>query len=248
MDNKIYLKSRTNKRRSLVRQEQHPLLIHRLSVAGKNKTKMPRRGQRNQRRSSNHRRRTDSNGFDENEIEEILKAIFQQQQGHNGTQSNPCNAVKNYLQSILAALFPSRGDRDQYFQQSNASSSSSSPPSSNSNSNSGSSSSSSNDQHNINTSEENIDPFQVLELDRATADAPAVVKAWKLLARKYHPDKNRDNIEASEIKMKEINAAKNACLGILDGSTDESGAPKRGHSWEEPSDDDDEDESSANDA
>ena len=200
-----------------------------------------RRGQRKQRRSSNHGgRRTDSNGFDEKEIEEILKAIFQQQHGQmNGTQSNPCNAVKEYVQSILAALFPSRGDRDQYFQQSNASSSSSSPPSS--------SNSNSSPPDNINTSEENIDPFQVLELDRATADAPAVVKAWKLLARKYHPDKNRDNIEASETKMKEINAAKNACLGILDGSTDESGAPKKGHSWEEPSDDD-EDESSANDA
>ncbi|UMB60545.1 J domain-containing protein [Lutibacter sp. A80] len=50
-----------------------------------------------------------------------------------------------------------------------------------------------------------IDYYKILEIDR-TASEKDIKKAYRRLARKYHPDLNPDNKEA-EIKFKEINEA-----------------------------------------
>ncbi len=52
------------------------------------------------------------------------------------------------------------------------------------------------------------DPWKALGVERG-ADKETVNKAYKTLARKYHPDLNPGNKEA-EAKMKEINAAYDA--------------------------------------
>ena len=49
------------------------------------------------------------------------------------------------------------------------------------------------------------DPYTVLGVDR-NASAEEIKKAYRTLAKKYHPDANPNNPEAAE-KMKEINAA-----------------------------------------
>lgn len=49
------------------------------------------------------------------------------------------------------------------------------------------------------------DPYTVLGVDR-NASEEEIKKAYRALAKKYHPDANPNNPEAAE-KMKEINAA-----------------------------------------
>ena len=51
----------------------------------------------------------------------------------------------------------------------------------------------------------NKDPYVVLGVDR-NASQEEIKKAYRTLAKKYHPDANPNNPEAAE-KMKEINAA-----------------------------------------
>ena len=49
------------------------------------------------------------------------------------------------------------------------------------------------------------DPYQVLGLERGASDEE-VKKAYRRLAKKYHPDANPGDAEAAR-KMQEINAA-----------------------------------------
>ena len=184
----------------------------------------------------------EEDGWDEQPSEEDLHNFFQNMFQHmNHSRARPnnsaiCEQINRMVRLFVANLFPTKGSFNSTFEQNNASQNHNTP------------------QHNAHTHaasppppEQNKDPFAVLELDRQTViankDSAAVTKAWKLQARKWHPDKNRDNIEVSENKMKEINAAKNACLGILDGSLDDDCKPKPKNKWEVPSDEDSSDDS-----
>jgi len=51
-----------------------------------------------------------------------------------------------------------------------------------------------------------IDYFEVLEVDRSSDEA-AIKKSYRRLVLKYHPDKNPDDREAAEKKIREINNA-----------------------------------------
>ena len=51
-----------------------------------------------------------------------------------------------------------------------------------------------------------VNYYEILEIDK-DADSESIKKAYKKLAKKFHPDLNPDNIELSEEKFKEINEA-----------------------------------------
>ena len=53
---------------------------------------------------------------------------------------------------------------------------------------------------------EKRDYYEVLGVDK-NASAADIKKAYKKMARKYHPDLNRDNPKAAEEKFKEVNEA-----------------------------------------
>jgi DnaJ-class molecular chaperone len=50
------------------------------------------------------------------------------------------------------------------------------------------------------------DPYKVLGVER-NADADAIKQAYRLLARRYHPDSNPDNPKRAEERFKELSAA-----------------------------------------
>lgn len=50
------------------------------------------------------------------------------------------------------------------------------------------------------------DYYKVLEVNRDTSDE-VIKMAYKALVKKHHPDLNKDNIETSNLKIKEINEA-----------------------------------------
>ena len=144
-----------------------------------------------------------------------------------------CEAASEYLRTLLSTVFPTREQFNSNFQ-GNPSNDSNSKNSNSNQSNQSSTPSST-------AATKNKDPFEILELDKTSATPKDVNKAWKKQAMKWHPDKNRDNIDIAEARMKEINAAKNACLGILDGSVDEEGNAKPKNKWETPSDEESDD-------
>jgi DnaJ-class molecular chaperone len=51
-----------------------------------------------------------------------------------------------------------------------------------------------------------VNYYEILEIDN-NADSESIKKAYKKLAKKFHPDLNPDDIELSEEKFKEINEA-----------------------------------------
>jgi molecular chaperone DnaJ len=53
---------------------------------------------------------------------------------------------------------------------------------------------------------EKRDYYEVLGVDKSASEAD-IKKAFKKMARKYHPDLNRDDPKAAEVKFKEINEA-----------------------------------------
>ena len=53
---------------------------------------------------------------------------------------------------------------------------------------------------------EKRDYYEVLGVDRS-ADDKTIKKAYKRLARKYHPDLNPDDPKGAEAKFKEVNEA-----------------------------------------
>lgn len=64
------------------------------------------------------------------------------------------------------------------------------------------------------------DPFETLGLDKSTATADDVAKAFKRMAIKWHPDKNLDREEEAKHMMQTINAARARCVQILEGGKD----------------------------
>ena len=48
--------------------------------------------------------------------------------------------------------------------------------------------------------------YDILEIEE-DADSNSIKKAYKKLAKKFHPDLNPDNVEWSEEKFKQINEA-----------------------------------------
>ena len=55
-----------------------------------------------------------------------------------------------------------------------------------------------------------MSPFEILGICETNANEYSVLCAWRRLALEHHPDKGGD-----DVKMKEINAAKDACIRII---------------------------------
>jgi DnaJ-class molecular chaperone len=86
------------------------------------------------------------------------------------------------------------------------------------------------------------DPYKVLGIPK-NADTDTIKKAYKRLARKYHPDRNQG--EATEQKFKDVNAANDVLsdskkrklydqfgeIGVKDGFNPGAGGPGPGFSW-----------------
>jgi len=51
-----------------------------------------------------------------------------------------------------------------------------------------------------------VNYYDILEIEE-DADSNSIKKAYKKLAKKFHPDLNPDNVELSEKKFKQINEA-----------------------------------------
>ncbi|HIA98354.1 MAG TPA: hypothetical protein EYO15_04160 [Marine Group III euryarchaeote] len=51
-----------------------------------------------------------------------------------------------------------------------------------------------------------VNYYDILEIE-GDADSNSIKKAYKKLAKKFHPDLNPDNVELSEKKFKQINEA-----------------------------------------
>lgn len=52
----------------------------------------------------------------------------------------------------------------------------------------------------------NRDYYEVLGVEKNATDAD-IKRAYRKLARKYHPDLNKDNLKEAENKFKEVNEA-----------------------------------------
>eukprot|EP00240_Pyramimonas_obovata_P006593 CAMPEP_0118937706 /NCGR_PEP_ID=MMETSP1169-20130426/23554_1 /TAXON_ID=36882 /ORGANISM="Pyramimonas obovata, Strain CCMP722" /LENGTH=179 /DNA_ID=CAMNT_0006881425 /DNA_START=202 /DNA_END=738 /DNA_ORIENTATION=+ len=65
---------------------------------------------------------------------------------------------------------------------------------------------------------EELDPFAVLELKKEDCTLEELKRAFKVMARKWHPDKNNQS-EESKAKMQQINWAYEKCLAELDPSS-----------------------------
>ena len=52
----------------------------------------------------------------------------------------------------------------------------------------------------------NQDYYKILGVERNASEAD-IKKAYRKLARKYHPDLNKDNLKEAEEKFKEVNEA-----------------------------------------
>tara|TARA_Y100000588_G_scaffold358714_1_gene417107 strand:- start:386 stop:670 length:285 start_codon:yes stop_codon:yes gene_type:complete len=62
-----------------------------------------------------------------------------------------------------------------------------------------------------------VDYYKILGIEQ-DADSESIKKAYKKLAKKFHPDLNPDNVESSEEKFKQINEAYHV---LIDDSTRE---------------------------
>ena len=61
------------------------------------------------------------------------------------------------------------------------------------------------------------DPFETLGLDKTTATVDDVARAFKKMAIKWHPDKNRDGNEEEAVRMMQtVNAVRCGALGVDD--------------------------------
>lgn len=91
---------------------------------------------------------------------------------------------------------------------------------------------------------DDYDPYAVLEVPK-TATLEECRKAYRLLSRKHHPDKNLDNVEEAAKKMTELNAAMNTIQRKLADDAESSDDDEEAEEYEEApqknSDDDDDD-------
>ena len=77
------------------------------------------------------------------------------------------------------------------------------------------------------------DPFETLGLDKTTATVDDVARAFKKMAIKWHPDKNRDGNEEEAVRMMQtVNAARARCVQILEGGVDPEDPDTNGHEFD----------------